>query len=98
VATYCALHVLRESGGTAVACDDDLMRAMEARAGAEGVFLELSSAAALCATAAARADGIIGPGDVVVALGTASGLTDPAAFLAGSGPAAIGGCGSGSAS
>ena len=83
VATYGALHVVRASGGTAVACDDGQMREMVYRAGTEGVFLELSSAAGLCAVAVARADGVIGPGDVVIAVGTATGLTDPAALSSG---------------
>jgi len=78
VGTYAALHTLRASGGIAVACDDAAMREMVRAAGAEGVFLELSSAAGLAGIAAARAGGTIGPDEVVVAVGTATGLTDPA--------------------
>ena len=81
VATHAALHAVRGSGGTALACDDRELAGMVRRAGADGIFLELSSAAGLCGVATARAEGLIGPGEVVVAIGTATGLTDPAATV-----------------
>ena len=55
----------------------------------EGRLLELSSAAAFAAAAAAIADGTIEPGHRVVVIGTSSGLKDPLAGLDETPPVAV---------
>lgn len=85
-ATYQALHALRASGGTAVRVGDDELLGWQARlAASEGIYPEPSSAAALAAVHRLRADGVIGPGQTVVAVVTAGGLKDPAPTARGQG-------------
>ncbi len=81
--TYQALDALRRSKGRAVPVDDAAMLHWQARLGREeGLWVEPSSAAALAAVAALRADGSMVVTDRVVVLATASGLKDPAAAAA----------------
>ncbi|WP_344684404.1 threonine synthase [Saccharopolyspora taberi] len=76
-ATAMSLRVIRESGGTAVACTDaDLHRAAE-RFGRAGVGVELSSAAGLVAADALRRDSRLSPADRVVAVVTAHAANQP---------------------
>ncbi len=72
-----ALHVLRQSGGTAVPIGNDgLIRLQEEFAASEGIFAELASVAPLAAVARLRASRVIRPADTVLAVITASGLKD----------------------
>ncbi len=77
VGTFQGVHTLRQSGGVAIEVGDD-DRTMEAQlaAGREGLYLEASAATALVAVEDAAAKGFIRPGDLVVAIGTSSGLKD----------------------
>lgn len=84
--TYQALHTVRESGGTAIDCSDDELLAMVQSAGREGLFLEASAAAGLVGARKLASGGLAGPGSTVVAIATASGLTDPAPLIAGERP------------
>jgi threonine synthase len=89
-ATYQALDAVRSTGGAARTVDDAAALAARTLVGRlEGRLLELSSAAALAATAAAIADGTIEPGQRVVVIGTSSGLKDPLAGLDAATPAAV---------
>ena len=89
-ATYQALDAVRSTGGAARTVDDAAALAARTLVGRlEGRLLELSSAAALAATAAAIADGTIEPGQRVVVVGTSSGLKDPLASLDAEPPAAV---------
>jgi len=89
-ATYQALDAVRSTGGAARTVDDAAALAARTLVGRlEGRLLELSSAAALAATAAAIADGTIEPGQRVVVVGTSSGLKDPLAGLDAEPPAAV---------
>lgn len=75
-----ALHALRRSKGCAVAVGDAEIEHWQARAaGAMGLFVEPSAAAALAAADRLWTAGRIAPGETVVALSTASGLKDPTA-------------------
>ncbi len=75
--TFQALHVLRESNGTAVRVENEaLLRSQRALAASEGILAELSSVAPFPAIAALRASGVIAENATVVALVTASGLKD----------------------
>lgn len=72
-----ALHVLRQSGGTAVSIGNEgLIRLQEDFAASEGVFAELASVTPLAAAARLRASSVIGPAETVLAVITASGLKD----------------------
>ncbi|QUH00263.1 pyridoxal-phosphate dependent enzyme [Saccharopolyspora erythraea] len=76
-ATVMSLRVIRESGGTAVACTDaDLHEAAE-RLGRAGVGAELSSAAGLVGIDALRRDSLLEPGDRAVALVTSHAANQP---------------------
>ncbi|MFD0486219.1 pyridoxal-phosphate dependent enzyme [Saccharopolyspora spinosporotrichia] len=76
-ATVMSLRVIRESGGTAVACTDaDLHEAAE-RLGRAGVGVELSSAAGLVGIDALRRDSLLEPGDRAVALVTSHAANQP---------------------
>ena len=80
--TYQALDAVRSTGGAARTVDDAAALAARTLLGErEGRLLELSSAAAFAAAAAAIADGTIEPGHRVVVIGTSSGLKDPLAGL-----------------
>lgn len=75
--TFQAHAALRQSGGIAVTlADDDLVRARNKLATGSGLSVETSSAAAFAAVDALSTNGIIKPGDDVVAVLTASGLKD----------------------
>lgn len=72
-----ALLALRGSDGLAVTLDDEaILAAQAALARDTGLFVEVSSAAALAAVERLGAGGAIGGGDTVVAVATASGLKD----------------------
>jgi len=80
-ATYQSLHTLRVSQGVAVACSDADMRAGVRALGREGIFAELSAAASIAAVKGLVARGLADRSARIVALVTASGLTDPEAAL-----------------
>ncbi len=81
--TYQALHAVRQSGGTAVTLDDDVLVDWQRRlASGSGLFVETSAAAAVAAVERLTGSGTIGRDDTVVAVLTASGLKDPGAGLA----------------
>lgn len=89
-ATYQALDAVRSTGGAARTVDDAAALAARALVGErEGRLLELSSATAVAAAAAALADGTIEPGQRVVVVGTSSGLKDPLAGLDAASPVAV---------
>ena len=72
-----ALQVLRQSGGTAVPVGNDgLIRLQEEFAASEGIFAELASVTPLAAAGRLRASGVIGAGETVLAVITASGMKD----------------------
>lgn len=72
------LRAIRESGGTAVACDDsDILAERDRLARLEGIYAEPTSAAAFAAVGTLARDGIIGADDLVVVAVTGSGLKDP---------------------
>lgn len=79
IATYQALHAIRQSGGAAFTCSDHELREMVRLAAGEGVFLELSAAAGLVGAAQLTARGLGNSRTRVVIIATASGLTDPLA-------------------
>lgn len=72
---YIILDILRQSGGTAVACsDDEIMEALRWWAENEGVFAAPEGAAALAAYRKLRASGFLKASDRVVLFNTGSGL------------------------
>lgn len=75
-ATFQAVRAVRDSGGAALLVDEDAALAARGALSAEGVYAELSSAVAYAATAAARADGTIGPEQSAVVVMTSPGLKD----------------------
>lgn len=80
-ATYQSLHTLRASQGVAVACSDADMRAGVRALGREGIFAELSAAASIAAVKGLVERGLADRSARIVAVVTASGLTDPGAAL-----------------
>lgn len=73
-----ALAVVRETGGHAVAVDDDAIRgAVRLLASREGIFAEPAGATPVAALAALRKKGIIRSRDRVACLITGHGLKDP---------------------
>ncbi|MCC6777739.1 MAG: pyridoxal-phosphate dependent enzyme [Hyphomicrobiales bacterium] len=81
--TYQALHVIRQSGGSATVVDNaSIMTWQQRLAETEGLYVEPASAGAIAAVAQLCRAGGIAPGDTVVALLTASGLKDPGASAA----------------
>ena len=76
------LRALARAGrGAAVAVTDEAMRrAQLALAAEEGLFVQMESAASLSAAEEWRRAGRLNPDDVVVLIGTGSGLKDPGAF------------------
>ena len=68
-----ALRAVRDSGGTAIAIDDDAAAQARAALARQGVLLELCAAAGHAAVPRLAAQGVLGPGDKVVLIGTASG-------------------------
>jgi threonine synthase len=84
VSSYQGWHAVTESGGTAVAVPDDagILQAQLALAAREGVYLEASAVLPVAAVPALRAEGAVGPDDVVVCIGTSTGLKDVGATAA----------------
>lgn len=79
-----AVAAKEESGGQFLAATDDkLLEAYRLIAGHEGVFVEPASAASVAGLLAARADGWISAGELVVCTVTGNGLKDPDTALAG---------------
>jgi threonine synthase len=75
---FLILRALAQSGGTAVAVDDDDLQAEVLRAGRlEGVFLCPEGGATISAARVLREREWIGPDDLVVVLNTGSGLIYP---------------------
>ena len=83
-ATYQGVRVLRDTGGHAVIVDDDeeTIGAQLALAADEGLYLEASAATALPAAARLVADGLVADDNIVVAIGTSTGLKDVEATAA----------------
>ncbi|MFZ0168792.1 MAG: pyridoxal-phosphate dependent enzyme [Candidatus Dormiibacterota bacterium] len=81
-ATYQALHVLRETRGTAHSpTTAEMLESQRQLAVHEGIWAEVSSALALAAVPAFLERGDIQTDDTVVVLLTSSGLKDPGASL-----------------
>lgn len=78
IATHQGVAVLRASGGTAVVVDndEDTIREQLAIASGEGLYLEAASVTALQAAQQLARDGLVGADDVVVAIGSSTGLKD----------------------
>ncbi|WP_435176914.1 threonine synthase [Halorussus sp. AFM4] len=72
-----ALGAVRASGGAAYAADRESVEAAIRAAGEDGVFLEPASALAPAVVSQAFADGVVGAGDTVVAVGTGAGVAWP---------------------
>jgi threonine synthase len=73
---------VRGSGGAGVAVEDaDILAAVRMLAADEGLFQEPAGAVAVAGVQRARQEGIIGPGDHVVACLTGTGLKDPLAAM-----------------
>ena len=85
VATFQGVHTLRQSGGLAVITGDDKKTiAAQARLGAsEGLYLEASSVTAIEAARDLVVEGHAGSDDLVVAIGTSTGLKDVGATATG---------------
>ena len=75
------LAAIRESGGTAVAVDDDELREAMVLLGAEGVLAEPSAAAPLAGLRRCIGDGSVSPSEEVVCVVTGSGLKQPAELV-----------------
>ena len=75
-----ALLAIRRSGGRAVAVTDGALRAAEQSLRHAGICVEPSSAASLAGARALATSGEISPNDVVVLIGTGTGLRWPATF------------------
>lgn len=78
VATYQGVRVLRQSGGEAVVIGDDeeTIGAQLSLAAEEGLYVEASSVTAVQAAERLAAQGLVGESDVIVAIGTSTGLKD----------------------
>lgn len=75
---FLVLEALYNTNGCAVAVDDEIILANQARlAGTEGLFICPEGAATLAAAEQLRADGWIKPGEHVVLLNTGSGIKYP---------------------
>lgn len=83
-ATVMSLRVLRESAGTAVACDDGQLRDAARRLGRCGIGVEMSSAAGLVATDELRRREWLRPGERVVTVVTSHAANQPATLDVGS--------------
>jgi threonine synthase len=82
ISAYQSLHMLRETGGTALgATEDEIMAAQLLLARTEGLWVEAASALTLATIARLAASGQIDRDAVVVALLTSGGLKDPDATL-----------------
>jgi threonine synthase len=84
VATWQGVHALRSSGGAAAAVRDDaeVLRAQLHAARTEGLYLEASAAVSFPVLQALVARGEVSERDVVVVLGTSTGLKDVGATAA----------------
>ncbi len=72
------LKAVRDSGGTALLCNDDELRAAQADLGAkQGLFVELSSAAGIVGARKLVEQGLADSNSRIVSVITASGLTSP---------------------
>ncbi len=78
IATYQGVAALRASGGSAVVVDDneEIIGEQLAVASGEGLYLEAASVTALQAAHRMAREGLFGPDDVVVAIGSSTGLKD----------------------
>jgi threonine synthase len=81
VATFQGHQAIATSGGTAIATshDGDILAAQGMLARLEGIYAEASSAIALTALRGLQARDELGPDDVVVCIGTSTGLKDVSA-------------------
>jgi len=84
VATFQGIDALRRSSGTSVAVpDDEQIMSLQLRLGAcEGLYLEASSIVPLAAAAALARAGQLDADELVVTIGTSTGLKDVAATAA----------------
>lgn len=91
ISTYQALKALEVANGSAepVADDRAILEAQRQLAKTEGVFAEPSSALAVAAAAQLRARGLMGPGDTVVCVLTATGLKQTEALTKGAEPVVV---------
>jgi threonine synthase len=72
-----ALRAIRATGGAAVAVgDDEILARRDSLRTREGLFAERSAALGLAAAARLRESGLLGEEDVVVTVGTSSGMKD----------------------
>ncbi|MFB6127793.1 MAG: threonine synthase [Halolamina sp.] len=86
-----ALPGIRETGGTAVAVDDEAITAAQRDLASEGVGVEPASAASVAGLRALRAEGVVDADERVVCLTTGHLLKDPeAAAVAGADPEPVG--------
>ena len=78
VATYQGVNALKRTGGSAIVVGDDeqIIAAQLDLAASEGLYLEASSVIAVQAAAYLAADGLVGEDDVIVVIGTSTGLKD----------------------
>lgn len=78
VATYQGVNALKRTGGSAIVIGDDeqIIAAQLNLAASEGLYLEASSVIAVQAAAYLAADGLVGEDDVIVVIGTSTGLKD----------------------
>jgi threonine synthase len=81
-ATYQLLKAIRDSGGTAVTCNDDELYRAQLEIGQQGIFAELSSAGGLVGTRKLVEQGLAGDSSRVVIVLTATGLTSPQDIVA----------------
>jgi len=72
-----ALAAVRASGGAAYAADREAVEAAIRACGRDGIFLEPASALAPAVLSRAVDDGLVGPDDAVVAVGTGAGVAWP---------------------
>jgi threonine synthase len=74
--TYQALSALKSCRGAAVVADDESARVDQRRLAHSGLYLELSSAAALSALRKLVSQGVVGRDAAVVLIGTSSGFSE----------------------
>jgi threonine synthase len=72
-----ALAAVRASGGAAYAADREAVEAAIRTVGRDGVFLEPASALAPAALSQAVEEGVVGPDDTAIAVGTGAGVVWP---------------------
>ncbi|GMQ85633.1 MAG: threonine synthase [Acidimicrobiia bacterium] len=84
VATYQGVRVLRHSGGEAVVVGDDeeIIAAQLTLAADEGLYLEAASVTAIPAVKRLVGEGLVAEDDVIVTIGTSTGLKDVQATAA----------------